>query len=289
MAAFIRTTVLLAVLTALFMMIGAALGGQQGAMLALLMAGGMNFFAWFNADRMVLAQYRAREVDARSAPNFYGIVRELAARANLPMPKVYLINSDQPNAFATGRSPQHAAVAATTGLLSRLSHEEIEGVMAHELAHVKNRDMLTMTIAATLAGALGWLAQFAMFFGHSRDPERPANPLAMLLMVLLAPLAATLVQLAISRTREYEADHDGAVICGNPQALASALANISNHKVPMAMAERNPATAHLFIANPLSGYGLDSLFATHPPMQERIRRLLAMAGTPDVTRRSPWA
>lgn len=291
MLPFFRTTLLLAALTALFMGCGYLMGGQQGAIMALVLAGGMNFFAWFYSDKMVLMQYGAQEASARSAPNFYAIVQDLAARAALPMPKVYIMQSPQPNAFATGRGPNHAAVCASTGLLERLSHDEIEGVMAHELAHIKNRDMLTMTIAATLAGALGYLANMAMWMGlHGRsDSEgRRTNPLLMLLLMMIAPLAATLVQLTISRTREYEADRIGAIICGKPRALASALANISQQAgmIPMRQAEANPATAHLMIANPLSGGGLGSLFSTHPPMQERIRRLLAMSG--ENIQISPW-
>lgn len=283
MKAFFTTSLLLAGLTALFMTAGYLMGGQQGAITALVLAAAMNIGAYWMSDTMVLAQYRAQEVNERSAPNYYAIVRELAARANLPMPKVYIIQSDQPNAFATGRSPQHAAVAATTGLLQRLSHDEIMGVMAHELGHVKNRDMLTMTLAATLAGALGYLANFGFLFAGSRnDPDHrsPLAPVAMLLVMILGPLAAMLVQMAISRTREYEADRLGALISGKPRALASALQNISQaaRVIPMRAADANPATAHLFIANPLSGGAMASMFATHPPMEERIRRLLAMEG-----------
>lgn len=283
MKAFFTTTLLLAGLTALFMTAGYLMGGQSGAMTALVFAAIMNLGAYWMSDKMVLAQYRARQVDERTAPNLYAIVRELAARANLPMPKVYIIDSPQPNAFATGRSPRHAAVAATTGLLQRLSHDEIAGVMAHELGHVKNRDMLTMTIAATLAGALGYLANFGfMFAGSHRDSEHrsPLAPIAMLLIMIIGPLAAMLVQMAISRTREYEADRLGAIISGKPRALASALASITqaSRVIPMPMADANPATAHLFIANPLSFGRMASMFATHPPMEERIRRLLAMEG-----------
>lgn len=283
--AFIRTTFLLAAMTALFMAVGYLVGGQSGAMTALGFAALMNMGAWWMSDKMVLAHYRAQEVDARSAPNYYAIVRELAARAGLPMPKVYVIQSDQPNAFATGRSPRHAAVCATTGLLQRLSHDEIMGVMAHELSHVRNRDMLTMTIAATLAGALGYLVQFAYFFGanppadHQR-PSSPFGPLLLFIVMIFGPMAAALVQMAISRTREFEADRMGAILSGKPRALASALANISRSTelIPMPRADANPATAHLFIANPLSVSGINQLFATHPPMEERIRRLLAMEG-----------
>ena len=285
MKAFFTTTLLLAGMTALFMTAGYLIGGHSGAMTALGLAAVMNLGAYWMSDKMVLAQYRAQPVDERNAPNLYAIVRELAARAGLPMPKVYIIPSDQPNAFATGRSPRHAAVAATTGLLQRLSHDEIAGVMAHELGHVKNRDMLTMTIAATLAGALGYLANFGFMFAGSRNNEQrsPLAPIAMLLVMIIGPLAAMLVQMAISRTREYEADRMGALICGKPRALASALQNISqaSRSIPMQQADANPATAHLFIANPLSFGRMSSMFATHPPMEERIRRLLALEG--DIT------
>mgnify|MGYP000870221386 CR=1 FL=1 len=283
MKAFFTTSLLLAGLTAFFMCAGYLIGGQSGAMTALVLAGVMNLGAYWMSDKMVLAQYRAQEVNERTAPNYYAIVRDLAARANLPMPKVYIIQSDQPNAFATGRSPQHAAVAATTGLLQRLSHDEIAGVMAHELAHVKNRDMLTMTIAATLAGALGYLANFGFLFAGNRgegEQRSPLAPIAMLLVMIVGPMAAMLVQMAISRTREYEADRMGAQICGKPRALASALNNISQSArvISMPQADANPATAHLFIANPLSFGRMAQMFATHPPMEERIRRLLAMDG-----------
>lgn len=280
MKAFFTTTLLLAAMTALFMMAGFLIAGQQGAIFALVMAGMMNVFAYWNSDKMVLAHYRAREVDARTAPNLYGIVRELATRANIPMPKVYIIDEPQPNAFATGRSPQHAAVCATTGLLQRLSHDEVMGVIGHELGHVINRDMLTMTVAATLAGALGYLANFGFMFSRSRDERSPLGPIGVLLVMILAPLAATVVQMTISRTREFEADRMGAILSGKPRALASALANISKQTeyIHMDSADAAPASAHLFIANPLSFGRMSSLFATHPPMEERIRRLLAMEG-----------
>ncbi len=287
MKAFFTTTLLLAGMTALFMTAGYLIGGHNGAMTALGLAAVMNIGAYWMSDKMVLAQYKAQPVDERTAPNLYRIVRDLSTRAGLPMPKVYLIQSDQPNAFATGRSPRHAAVAATTGLLQRLSHDEIEGVMAHELAHVKNRDMLTMTIAATLAGALGYLANFGFMFAGSRqhdgEQRSPLAPIAMLLLMVVGPMAAMLVQMAISRTREYEADRMGALICGKPRALASALNNISQatRAIPMRMADANPATAHLFIANPLSFGRMSQMFATHPPMEERITRLLALEG--DIT------
>lgn len=282
-----RTGLLIAALTALFMAVGYWIGGPQGMVIALIVAAAMNLFTYWSADRLVLSMYGAREVDDTQAPGLLRIVRELAGRAELPMPRVYLIDSDQPNAFATGRNPQHAAVAVTRGLMQRLPEHEVAGVLAHELAHVKHYDTLTMTITATLAGAIGMLANFLFFFGGGRGDERN-NPLGLvggLLIMLLAPLAATLVQLAISRTREYAADQGGAEITGQPIWLAQALAHIhdSAAHIPNEEAEHNPATAHLFIINPLSGAHLDSLFSTHPPVEDRIARLTAMA-----RQRSPW-
>ena len=248
-------------------------------MLALVVAAGMNLFAYWNSDRMVLSMYNAQQVDQHSAPEFYGIVAALANRAGLPMPKVFVIEDEQPNAFATGRNPENASVAATTGLLRVLNREEIAGVMAHELAHVRNRDTLIMTITATIAGAIGMLANFAMFMGHSSsNDERGGNPLGLvggLIMMIVAPLAASLVQMAISRTREYSADRVGAQICGNPGALASALRKIEHYaqQVPNMQAERNPATAHMFIINPLSGERMDNLFSTHPKTDNRVAAL----------------
>lgn len=276
-----RTALLLAALTGLFLAAGFLIGGQQGMVLAFAIACAMNLFAYWNADKLVLRMYGARQIDRAGAPEFHDLVAELAERAQLPMPKVYVIDNPQPNAFATGRNPQNAAVAATTGLLQMLDRDEIAGVMAHELAHVKNRDSLTMTITAVLAGAIGMLANFAFFFGGSRDRESPLGGLGALLVMLLAPLAAMLVQFAISRSREYEADRIGASISGQPRSLASALAKISNGaaQIPNEAAEANPATAHLFIINPLHGRGADSLFSTHPATQNRIERLLAMEGT----------
>jgi heat shock protein HtpX len=302
---YLKTGILLAALTAFFLAVGYALGGEGGMLLALLFAGGMNLFAYWNADKMVLSMYGAEPVDERTAPEFHAIVRELAARAGLPMPKVYLIDEAQPNAFATGRNPEHASVAATTGLLKLLDREEIAGVMAHELAHVRNRDTLIMTITATIAGAIGMLANFAMFAGYSRDGEGRANPLGLVgvvLAMIVAPLAASLVQMAISRTREYSADRIGGQIAGNPLALASALKKIEHyvHQAPSEAAERNPATAHLFIVNPLSGERMDSLFSTHPATDNRVAALhdlaqemgtKARAGTPAAasTRTHPHA
>ncbi|MGN6550129.1 MAG: zinc metalloprotease HtpX, partial [Pararhizobium sp.] len=241
---------------------------------------GMNLFSYWNADKMVLRMHHAVEVDRRSAPEYYAIIEDLARRAKLPMPRVYLIDNPQPNAFATGRNPEHAAVAATTGLLHALSHEEVAGVMAHELAHVRHRDTLTMTITATLAGAISMLGNFAFFFGGNRDNNNPFGFVGILVAMIVAPLAAMLVQMAISRTREYSADRTGAEICGNPLWLASALGKIENaaHAVVNPDAERNPATAHLFIINPLSGRNLDSLFSTHPSTENRIAALEAMSG-----------
>jgi heat shock protein HtpX len=280
---YLRTAVLLGVMTALFVGIGFLIGGTTGMLIAFGIAVAMNLFAFWNADKMVLSMYHAQQVDRRSAPEFYGIVEELAARANLPMPRVYVIDEAQPNAFATGRDPNHAAVAATTGLLDMCTREEIAGVMAHELAHVKNRDMLIMTITAVIAGAIGMIAQFGMFFGGSRDSEgNNSNPLGIvgvILMMILAPLLAMIVQMAISRTREYAADREGAEICGQPLWLASALAKLQNlaHQIPNQQAEAKPATAHLFIVNPLSGRGVDNFFSTHPRMENRIAALEEMA------------
>jgi heat shock protein HtpX len=289
---FFKTSLLLAAMTAIFMAAGYLIGGQSGMLIAFVVAAGMNLFSYWNADRMVLAMHRARRVDRASAPDYYGIVERLAANAGLPMPAVYVIDNPQPNAFATGRDPAHAAVAATTGLLQMLDHEEIAGVMAHELAHVQNRDTLTMTVTATIAGAISMLANFGLFFGSvNRDSENrsPLGGIGVLLAAIVAPLAAMLVQMAISRTREYSADRRGAEISGNPLALASALDKIAGaaHRVPNMTAEQNPATAHLFIINPLSGARMDNLFSTHPDTGNRIRALMAMADGGGFGRRSP--
>ena len=274
----IRTAMLLALMTALFMGVGYLIGGSGGMMIAFLLAAGMNLFSYWNADKMVLRMHHATEVDERTAPQYYGIVRDLAARAGLSMPKVYMIDNPQPNAFATGRNPQNAAVAATTGLLERLSPEEVAGVMAHELAHVQNRDTLTMTITATLAGAVSMLGNFAFFMGGSRDNNNPLGILGVLVAIIVAPLAAMMVQMAISRTREYSADRRGAEICGQPLWLASALDKIARgaKAIHNPDAERNPATAHMFIINPLSGERMDGLFSTHPNTENRIAALEAM-------------
>ncbi|KQS71993.1 peptidase [Rhizobium sp. Leaf371] len=275
----LRTAMLLAFMTALFMGIGLLIGGRGGMMIALLIAIAVNFFSYWNSDRLVLRMYDAQEVDERSAPEYFGIVRDLAANAGLPMPRVYVINNPQPNAFATGRNPQNAAVAASTGLLQALTYDEVAGVMAHELAHVQNRDTLTMTLTATLAGAISMLGNFAFFFGGNRENNNPLGFIGTLAAMIIAPFAAMMVQMAVSRTREYSADRRGAEICGQPLALASALRKIAGaaSHVPNAAAERNPATAHMFIINPLSGERMDNLFSTHPATENRIAALEDMA------------
>jgi heat shock protein HtpX len=276
----VRTAMLLAFMTALFMVVGFMIGGRSGMMIAFVVAAGMNFFSYWNSDRMVLSAYRAQAVDERNAPEFFAIIRDLSRNAGLAMPKVYLYDSPQPNAFATGRNPENAAVAASTGLLSALSPEEVAGVMAHELAHVQNRDTLTMTITATLAGAISMLGNFAFFFGGNRENNNnPLGFVGVLLAMIVAPMAAMLVQMAISRTREYSADRRGAEICGNPLWLASALGKIARgaSNIPNYDAERNPATAHMFIINPLTGAGMDNLFSTHPNTDNRIAALQEMA------------
>jgi heat shock protein HtpX len=273
-----RTGILLAGLTALFLALGYLLGGQAGMFIALALSVGMNVFAYWNADKMVLSMHGARQVSRADAPEFHDMVARLAQRAGLPMPKVFIMDNPQPNAFATGRNPENAAVAATTGLLRNLSFDEIEGVMAHELAHVRNRDTLIMTVTATIAGAISMLANFAFLFG-GRDRNNPLGIFGTIAMVILAPLAAMLVQMAISRTREYAADRGGAEISGKPLALASALQRISGaaHRIENPTAEANPATAHLFIINPLSGQRMDNLFSTHPATENRITALTAIA------------
>ena len=271
-----KTGLLMAAIMALFGMVGAVLGGGQGMLLALVLAAAINLWAYWFSDTMVLKLYRAQEVDATTAPQLYALVRELAGRAGLPMPKVYLIDEAQPNAFATGRNPEHAAVAATTGILQLLSARELRAVLAHELSHVKHRDILTSTITASIAGAISTLANFGMFFG-GRDADQ-RNPLVAILVLILAPIAAVLIQLAISRGREYEAARGGAELSGDPRALADALGKIERYAqgLPLETAEQHPATAHLMIINPLSGGGVAGLFSTHPPTAQRIHRLLAM-------------
>ena len=265
-----KTVMLLAALTALFMGLGYMLGGSGGALIALLISGGMNLFAIWNADKVVLRMHNAREVDARSAPEFVGLVKSLAQRAGLPMPKVFIIETDAPNAFATGRNPENAAVAATTGLLRILDRDEIEAVMAHELGHVKNRDTLLMTVTATLAGAISMLGNFALFAGGNNR-----NPIAVIAAVIVAPLAAMLVQMAISRTREYGADRAGAEISGKPMKLASALQKLAAgaSRIPNPYARKNPAAAQLYIVEPLIGGGMDNLFSTHPNPENRVAAL----------------
>jgi heat shock protein HtpX len=273
-----KTALLLAVLTAMLVLIGGAVGGRQGMLVAFVFALFMNFFSYWFSDRIVLAMYGARPIDEAQAPALYAIVRRLAMRARIPMPRVYMIESDSPNAFATGRNPEHAAVAVTDGIMRILDDEELEGVLAHELAHVANRDVLISTIAATLAGAITYLAhmaQWAAMFGGRNDDEEGSNPVAAILMAIVAPIAAMLVQLAVSRAREFQADASGAKYAGRTWGLAKALEKLdmAAHQVPL---PANPATAHLFIVNPLSGQSLMRLFSTHPPIEERIARLRAM-------------
>ncbi|MGZ8416225.1 MAG: zinc metalloprotease HtpX [Methyloceanibacter sp.] len=276
---YLRTAILLAALTALFMGIGFLLGGQTGMVVALLVAAAMNLFAYWNSDKMVLRMHGAREVDARSAPELYALVGRLAAAAGLPMPRVYVMENPQPNAFATGRNPQNAAVAVTTGLLNTVSQEELAGVIAHELGHIKNRDTLLMTITATIAGAISMLANFSFMFGGRSNDNNNIGFIGTLALLILGPLAAGLVQMAISRTREYEADREGAEISGKPLSLASALHKIAGaaHRISNMPAERNPASAHLFIVNPLSGARMDNLFSTHPNVENRVARLQEIA------------
>jgi len=277
----LKTFILLAVLTALFMGVGYLIGGTAGMMIALLFAGGMNLFSYWNADKIVLRMYRAQPVDERHpnavVRNYVADVRRMAADAGLPQPRIAIIPNDQPNAFATGRNPANAAVCATTGLLDMLTREEVRGVMAHELAHVKNRDTLTMTVTATIAGAIAALANFALFFGGN-DRERPGGLIGTLALMILAPMAAGLVQMAVSRAREYEADRIGAEIAGDPHALAAALQKIEAYarRIHNPTAERNPASGQLFIINPLAGRGADNLFSTHPATGNRVRALMEL-------------
>jgi heat shock protein HtpX len=276
-----KTGLLLAVLTAMLILIGGAIGGRQGMVLAFVMAMVMNFASYWFSDKIVLAMYRAQPVEEASAPRLYSIVRRLATRAALPMPRVYVIPEDTPNAFATGRNPEHAVIAVTEGIMRILDEEELEGVLAHELAHVKNRDVLISTIAATLAGAITYLAhmaQWSAMFGRHGDDEEGTNPIAAIAMAIVAPIAAMLVQMAVSRSREYGADATGAQLAGKTWGLEKALEKLhmAQHAVPM---HANPATAHLFIVNPLTGRSLATLFSTHPPLEDRVARLRAMRGT----------
>ncbi len=275
----VRTAFLLAIMTALFMLVGYAIGGQGGMMIALAFAAATNVFSWWNSDKMVLKMHRAVEVNEANAPEYFQIVRALSDRSGIPMPRTYIIGNSQPNAFATGRNPQNAAIAVTTGLLDRLTPEEASGVIAHELAHIKNRDTLIMTVTATLAGAISMLGNFAFFFGGSSSRDRPLGGLGTLVAVIVAPLAAMIVQMAVSRTREYSADRLGAQIVGNPLWLASALKKIAaaSKGIVNESAERFPASAHMFIINPLSGIRLDGLFSTHPAVENRVAELEAMA------------
>lgn len=275
----LKTTLLMAAIMALFGAVGMVLGGKTGMLVALGFGALTNFWAYWFSDKMVLAMYHAQEVDETTSPYLYGIVRELARRAGLPMPKVYIIHEAQPNAFATGRDPEHAAVAATTGIIELLNERELRGVLAHELAHIKHRDILISTMTATVAGAISMLANFGMLFGGRDEEGRPVNPVLAILVMILAPIAAVIIQLAISRTREFGADAGGAEICGDPEALASALAKIEAYarQIPMPTAEAHPETAQMMIMNPFSGGGLRGLFSTHPSTEERIARLREMA------------
>ena len=275
----VKTLLLLVTLTLILIWAGASLGGKQGMTVAFIFALGMNFFAYWFSDKIVLGMYKARKVTESEAPELYGIVRRLAQKAEMPMPKVYIIEQEQPNAFATGRNPKHAAVAVTTGMMRMLSQEELQGVIGHELAHIKHRDILVSTIAATIAGAISFLAQmaqWAMIFGHRGDDEERGNPLAALVMMIVGPIAALIIQMAISRSREYSADEGGARLAGNPRYLSGALRklHLASQKIPM---NANPATSHMFIVNPLSGGGILKLFSTHPPIEERITRLDSMS------------
>ena len=285
-----RTALLLAAMTALFLTVGYLLAGEGGALIAFVIALAMNGWAYWNSDKAVLRMHRARPVTRASAPDLVGLVEQLARRADLPMPAVYLLETNQPNAFATGRNPDNSAVAVTRGLIQSCDPEELAGVIAHELGHIKNRDTLIMTITATFAGAIGFLSQFAFFFGMGRDSRNPLGLVGTLLIMILAPLAAMLVQMAISRTREYSADRAGAAICGQPLWLARALQKIEQlaRGVVNEPAERNPASAHLFIVNPLRMGGIDSLFRTHPPTADRVRRLRELAGAAGPAGGGPW-
>lgn len=273
-----KTAFLMALLTALLMLIGDFFGGIKGMTFMLLVSIGMNFFAYWNSDKMVLAHYNAQQVDERTAPELYGIVAKLAKKANLPMPKVYIIDSPIPNAFATGRDPEHAAVAVNSSLVDLLSRDEIEGVLAHELSHVKNRDILVSTIAATMAGAISTIAQWGMFLGGGRDEDGESrNPIASILVMLLAPLAAMLIQMAVSRSREYMADKSGGEICGNPDALADALLKLEAYSRRGVMPAATEATAHMFIVNPFTAADVQKMFSTHPSTEERVRLLREQA------------
>ena len=277
----VKTAILMAAITGLFIAVGAMLGGQEGMVMALIFAIGMNFFSYWFSDKLVLKMTNAQEVDEDSAPQFYEMIRELANKANLPMPRVYLIEEDSPNAFATGRNPENAAVAATTGIMRILSNRELRGVMAHELAHVKHRDILISTIAATMAGAVSAIANMALLFGNRNSDGRSGNPIAGILVAILAPMAAALIQMRISRAREYEADRGGAEIAQDPEALAFALEKIHRYAkgIPFDAVEHHPETAQMMIMNPLTASGISQLFSTHPATEDRIHRLMEMART----------
>lgn len=275
----IKTMALIVLLTLILVWAGAAFGGRQGMTMALIFALGMNLFAYWFSDKIVLRMYRAKEVTESEAPELYRVVRGLSQKARIPMPKVYMMEEDQPNAFATGRNPEHAAVAVTTGIMRILSHDELTGVIGHELSHIIHRDILISTIAATIAGAISYLAQMAQWaaiFGSRSDDEKGGSPVAAIVMMIVGPIAALIIQMAISRSREYLADDSGARLAGNPRFLANALRKLSmaSQRIPM---DANPATSHMFIVNPLSGGGLLKLFSTHPPIEERIARLEAMS------------
>ena len=292
MGGYVRTLVLLAALTAVFGGLGFAIAGQQGMVLALLVAAGMNLFAWWNSDRMVLRMHNAQPIGPRDAPRLHEMTARLAQRAGLPMPALYVIHEAQPNAFATGRGPANAAVAVNTGLLDLMPENEVAAVIAHELAHIRNRDTLIMTVTATIAGAISMLANFGMIFGSvNRDRNHsPFGPIGMILMLVLAPIAAAIVQMAVSRSREYEADRVGAEICGDPLALAGALQRLEHHAhaIQNYAAEANPATAHMFIINPLSGARMDNLFSTHPRTANRVAALRALAARMAPGQQGPW-
>jgi len=275
-----KTFILLAGMTALFLAVGYLVGGHAGALIALLVAGGMNLFAWWGSDGMVLRMHNAQPVTPQEAPQLYAMTERLAQRAGIPMPALYIIHEDQPNAFATGRSPEKGVVALNTGLLNMMSEQEVAGVIAHEMAHIKNRDTLIMAVTASIAGAIGFLAQFGFMFGGNREGRSPFGVIGTILLMILGPIAAMVVQMAISRSREYEADAEGARICGDPAWLANGLTQLERYKQGRVnqTAEANPATAHMFIINPLSGFRIDGLFSTHPPTEERIARLMAMRG-----------
>lgn len=293
MNGYLRTTLLLAAMTALFVAVGGAIGGRGGMMVAFGIACATNLFAWWNSDRMVLRMHNAQPIGPQDAPELYQLTERLARNAGIPMPALYIIHEDQPNAFATGRNPENAAVAVNTGLLNRMPPEEVAGVIAHELAHIRNRDTLIMTVTACLAGAIGMLAQFGYFFGGTNRDGRGLGPIGTLLLMLLAPLAAAVVQMAISRAREYEADRAGAEISGNPMGLANALMRLEQGRLSFVnqAAEANPATAHMFIINPLAGLRMDGLFSTHPKTENRVAALMELAArmNPATTGNTSWS